>query len=152
MLTNLLKIIKNNDPKAKKRRITKSIQMPPKSLVRVNERLVPPEQDMNLAAQLLQSETIDLASQAWLKSYSAATPTKPFAVVTCASTVVALSAVVDSITKLCNESITPLYTDSSFEPKNDTLDGVSRQLTAIADELSGISARFQARQQHIKSA
>ena len=147
------KVMKNAEPKAKKRRITRTIQMPPKNLVRTSERMIPPERDMNLAAQLSQYEgPLDLASQEWLKSYSASTPTKPFAVITCASTVTALSAVVDSITTLCNESITPMYTDDKFDPQVNTLDAVARQLTAVASELSGISARFQSRQEHLKSA
>ena len=147
------KVAKSKDPVAKKRRVTRSIQMPPKSVVRAAERQVPSERDMELAIELKENEQIlNLAGQNWLKNYSSLTPTKPFAVITCASTVTALSAIVDSITALCNETITPMYTNATFEPQNDTLDGISRQLSAVADELSGISARFQARKNHIKSA
>ena len=125
--------------------------MPPKSLVRTAEKQVPSASDLDLAASLATGEMgdLDMASTTWLKEFSSRAPTKPLGIITCSSTVTALSAIVDSITALCNDGITPLYTDSNFSPTATSLDAIARQLASVSDELSSISARFKARQQQL---
>ena len=66
---------------------------------------------------------------------------------TCATTVTAVSAVVDSLTQVCNEMITPISAEGT---DSDALEAAAKRLSAISNQLSGISARFRLRQEQFK--
>lgn len=141
----------------KKRRITRSIIQPPKSLVRSAEKSLPHERDIELAIHLLASDTpMNDTQTAWVSNYQANTEKAPLAVLTCATTITAVAAVIDSLTSLCNDTVTPKMTaiSSSQAVTDETcedMDAISRRLTQIAEQMSGIAARFKARNQQFSA-
>lgn len=139
------------DRPVKKRRATRTVLAPPQSVVNKARRaLRVSEEDINLASAIISDPSTQMQHHVqWLDSYIKNVASRPLGLLSCASTVTAISGVVEALTQTCNESITPLVVnaDTTFKPAD--LDPAVQRLTALSEQLAGIAARFKDRQAQI---